>query len=80
MGATELKAERTKAAKSRRHQPPSTDTLVALPKWEQAARRRGIDFVTYRRLAEAFGQIEVAALRRLLITRMLPVTPACFGK
>ncbi|BBH65310.1 hypothetical protein ACTI_19950 [Actinoplanes sp. OR16] len=68
MGTTELEAERAKAARPRRHQPPAADTLAALPDWERAARRRGVDFVTYRRLAEALGHIEVAALRTLLTT------------
>ncbi|BEL06390.1 hypothetical protein Q0Z83_045810 [Actinoplanes sichuanensis] len=66
MGSTELQAERAKAAKRRRHRSASADTLAVLPEWEREARRRNIDFVTYRRLAEALGFTEVAALRALL--------------
>jgi hypothetical protein len=66
MGATELEAERIKAAKPRRQDLPIRDALAALPAWEAAARSRGIDFVTYRRVAEALGHVEVAALRALL--------------
>jgi hypothetical protein len=66
LGATELQAERAKAAKPRPHRPSPADALAALPEWELAARSRNIDFVTYRRIAEALGHTEVAALRALL--------------
>ncbi|GAA1657599.1 hypothetical protein GCM10009828_104530 [Actinoplanes couchii] len=67
MGATELDAERVKAARPRRQQPPPTETISALRSWETAARARGIDFVTYRRLAEALHHPDVAALRAAVI-------------
>ncbi|AEV81565.1 hypothetical protein ACWT_0552 [Actinoplanes sp. SE50] len=54
------------AAKPRRHQPPFVDSLVGLPGWEQETLRRGIDFVTYRRIADALGLVDVAALESLL--------------
>lgn len=66
MAFTELDVERVKAAKPRHHLPSSRDVLTDLPVWEAAARRRGIDFVTYRRIAEALGHVEVTAVRTLL--------------
>ncbi|MEU4162948.1 DUF1152 domain-containing protein [Actinoplanes sp. NPDC026670] len=70
MGATELQAERAKAAaKTERFQPPAGDALASLPEWEIAARHRNIDFVTYRRIAEALGHTDVPTIKTLLAAR-----------
>jgi hypothetical protein len=69
MGTTELQTERAKAAKAKRHQPPVTAALTSLPEWELAAQGRGIDFVTYRRIAEALGHTDVLTIKALLAAR-----------
>ncbi|MFC4063666.1 DUF1152 domain-containing protein [Actinoplanes subglobosus] len=69
MGATELETERTKAAKTKRSRVFASDVLMSLPEWETEARGRNVDFVTYRRLAEALGHIDVPAMKALLAAR-----------
>ena len=69
LGQTELTDERAKAASPRRTPPVSVDLQAELPRWAAEARRRGVDYVTYRRLAEELGHTDVAALRWSLTQR-----------
>lgn len=70
LGHTELSNERAKAARPR---PPLTastsDQLAGLGAFEAAARARGAHYVTYRRIAEALGHHDTAAVRRQLTSR-----------
>ncbi|GIF57633.1 hypothetical protein Air01nite_37280 [Asanoa iriomotensis] len=70
LGSTELDVERVKASQRRERRPLSGDDILGtLPRWDEAARERGIDYVTYRRLAEALGNVDVPTLRALLRAR-----------
>ncbi len=69
LGKTELDEEREKAARVRPHRGPPDDIETALTRWEAQARARGVQYVTYRRLAEALGHPDVATLRRRLAGR-----------
>jgi hypothetical protein len=69
LGWTELDEERAKAARVAQARPIPADIGTALPAWEAEARARGVDYVTFRRLAEVLGWVDVAALRAALVKR-----------
>jgi hypothetical protein len=68
IGVCELDAERAKAQRSRNRAPVATDFNTALHWWRQRATKRGIRYVTYRRLAEALHQADVDMVRSRLAT------------
>jgi hypothetical protein len=70
LGGTELDAERAKATRLKERRPsPVADAATALTGWEAEARKRGVDYVTYRRLAEALGLADVRSLRDTVTAR-----------
>jgi hypothetical protein len=69
LGGTELDIERRKAGKPRHRSLPSATVFDELSTWEKNARGRGIDYVTYRRLAEALGHLDLAEFRTRLIAQ-----------
>ncbi|GAB7043973.1 MULTISPECIES: DUF1152 domain-containing protein [Catenuloplanes] len=69
LGGTELDIERRKAARPRPRSQPSAAVFDELSMWEETARGRGVDYVTYRRLAEALGHLDLAEFRTRLVTQ-----------
>jgi hypothetical protein len=65
LGTSELDYERAKSGAGKPRQPK--DVIAAALDWCRDARRRGVDFVTYRRLAEALGATDVERLRQDLV-------------
>ena len=68
LGWTELDEERAKAARVKQVKPirddvERDDVETALPVWEAKARARGVEYVTFRRLAEVLGPPAAAELR-----------------
>jgi hypothetical protein len=70
-GWTELDYERKKAkqAPSQAIPPDDTQLEAALQVWSAKVRPRGVEFVTFRRLAEVMGYPDVPALQRWLVKR-----------
>jgi hypothetical protein len=66
LGWTELDEERAKATRVKLSPRVPADLETALPQWEAEARARGVEYVTYRRLAEALGWRDAGALRASL--------------
>jgi hypothetical protein len=73
LGHTELDVERTKAEKMRRPENTPLDLEAALAQWEAGARARGVEYVTFRRLAEELGHRNVTELR----SRLMPLASSC---
>jgi hypothetical protein len=69
LGNTELDVERTKAEKMRQPRKAPLDLEAALAQWEAGARARGVEYVTFRRLAEELSQRNVTELR----SRLMPL-------
>ena len=69
LGSTELDREREKASRIFQRRPLAGDILADLDAWEAEARKEGAEFVTYRRLAEAFGRTDIVTFRDILMTK-----------
>ncbi|MEU4420318.1 DUF1152 domain-containing protein [Actinoplanes sp. NPDC024001] len=69
LGRTELDSERAKAIQLERVPRVPDDLVTAVPPWEADLEARGVDYVTYRRMAERFGYTDVHRFRTLIAER-----------
>lgn len=68
-GWTELDAERTKAIRTARSKPTPADIDLVLSRWQTDASQRGVNYATFRRLAEVLQRTDIGELKKSLIER-----------
>ena len=68
-GWTELDAERAKATRTARSKSTQADIDLVLPRWQADAVERGLDYATFRRLAEVLHSTDIGDLKKSLIQR-----------